>query len=160
MISAGDGNGGGRGRGSPADFDINLAPIIDCFTVIIAFLLASAAFLSIGVFEAAVPSANPGQGQQSLSNTSTIDVVATLKSNGDFEISWSGVKSGSSKVAAQGGANLKAFADELKKIRDSVDSAVPGSLEIRAADGSSYSDIIEVLESARPSFPAVILGGL
>jgi biopolymer transport protein ExbD len=160
MISPGEGSSGSRGRGTPGDFDINLAPIIDCFTVIIAFLLASAAFLSIGVFEAAVPSPGTAQGQQALANTSTLDVIATLKSGGDIELSWSGVKSGTLKVAGRDGANLSGVTEELKKLRDSVDASVPGSLELRAADGSSYSDIIRVLESAKPSFPAVILGGL
>jgi biopolymer transport protein ExbD len=37
------------------DVDINITPIIDCFTVLITFLLASASFLSIGFLEASTP---------------------------------------------------------------------------------------------------------
>jgi hypothetical protein len=47
----------GTSRGSPQSIELNLTPILDCFTVLITFLLASAGFLSIGFFEAAVPGA-------------------------------------------------------------------------------------------------------
>src|SRR6476659_682938 len=52
-------NVGGEGGGGSQDFDLNLAPIIDCFTVLISFMLASASFLAIGVFDASV-AANTG----------------------------------------------------------------------------------------------------
>ena len=39
------------------DFDLNLAPIIDCMTVLITFMLASASFLSIGILDAGVAAA-------------------------------------------------------------------------------------------------------
>jgi biopolymer transport protein ExbD len=45
------------GGGNSQDADINLAPIIDCFTVLIAFMLVSASFLSIGVLDAGIAAA-------------------------------------------------------------------------------------------------------
>ena len=39
---------------SNQDFEINLAPIIDCFTVLITYLLVSASFLSLAVFDVEV----------------------------------------------------------------------------------------------------------
>jgi len=39
------------------EVELNLTPVLDCFTVLITFLLASAGFLSIGFFEAALPGA-------------------------------------------------------------------------------------------------------
>lgn len=44
-------------KGGSQDFDINLAPIIDCFTVLITFMLVSASFLAIGIFDAGVEAA-------------------------------------------------------------------------------------------------------
>ena len=41
------------------EVELNLTPVLDCFTVLITFLLASAGFLSIGFFEAALPGAGP-----------------------------------------------------------------------------------------------------
>ena len=42
--------------GVELDFDLNLAPIIDCFTVLITFLLISASYISINIIEASVAS--------------------------------------------------------------------------------------------------------
>src|SRR5690348_3316307 len=36
------------------DFDLNLAPIIDCFVVLIAFVMISSAFASIAILDAGV----------------------------------------------------------------------------------------------------------
>jgi biopolymer transport protein ExbD len=160
MISSGGSGTGGRGRESSSDFDLNLAPIIDCFTVIIAFLLASAAFVSIGVFEAAVPSIAPQQGQSEQAQTSSLDVIAEVGKDKNITLSWSGVKTGKQVVSTQGGRELEGFRKELQILRESVQKEVPGSLEIRASDEAVYADLISVLEAARPSFPAVILGGL
>src|SRR5688572_24880445 len=43
-----------EGGSNSQDFDLNLAPIIDCFTVLITFMLASASFLAIGIFDSGV----------------------------------------------------------------------------------------------------------
>src|SRR4051812_14599722 len=40
--------------GSGQDIDLNIAPIIDCFTVLITYLLVSASFLSLAVLEVGV----------------------------------------------------------------------------------------------------------
>lgn len=47
-MNVGDSGGGGQ------DFDLNLAPIIDCFTVLITYLLVSASFLSLSIFDVGV----------------------------------------------------------------------------------------------------------
>ncbi len=36
------------------DFELNLAPIIDCFVVLITYLLVSAAFLSLGILDVGI----------------------------------------------------------------------------------------------------------
>ncbi len=48
----------------PQDVEVNITPVIDCFTVLITFLLASASFLSIGFFEAATPGTDIAPGAQ------------------------------------------------------------------------------------------------
>src|SRR4051812_10232604 len=40
--------------GSNQDFDLNIAPIIDCFTVLITYLLVSASFISLNVLDIGV----------------------------------------------------------------------------------------------------------
>ena len=51
-MSAGNFEGSGG-----QDFELNLASLIDCFTVLITFLLASASFLSVGILDAGVAAA-------------------------------------------------------------------------------------------------------
>src|SRR5437588_4073509 len=46
---------------SGQDFDLNLAPIIDCLTVLIAFVLISASYLSVGILEAGVAASGATQ---------------------------------------------------------------------------------------------------
>jgi biopolymer transport protein ExbD len=41
------------------DFDLNLAPIIDCFTVLITYLLVSASFISLVVLDVGVAAVGP-----------------------------------------------------------------------------------------------------
>src|SRR3989338_6075956 len=54
-MSAGISSGGLNKPGSQSqDFELNLASIIDCFTVLVTFLLASSAFLSIGILDAGI----------------------------------------------------------------------------------------------------------
>ena len=42
------------------DFDVNITPIIDSFTVLITFMLASASFLSVGIFDAGITDTTGG----------------------------------------------------------------------------------------------------
>src|SRR4051812_44898679 len=45
---------GRRGGSHSQDFEVNLTSIIDCFTVLIAFVLVSTSFVSIGLMDAGV----------------------------------------------------------------------------------------------------------
>jgi biopolymer transport protein ExbD len=54
MISGGGGSPGRKSKGASQDFDLNLAPIIDCITVLIAFILISTSFISIGLLDAGI----------------------------------------------------------------------------------------------------------
>jgi biopolymer transport protein ExbD len=42
------------GGGTDGDVELNLAPIVDCFTVLIAYLLVSMSFISLGIFDVGV----------------------------------------------------------------------------------------------------------
>ena len=65
------------GSSSGQEVDLNITPIIDCFTVLITFLLASASFLSIGFFETNTPgsASDPTQGEPDT------EVVVRINSN-------------------------------------------------------------------------------
>src|SRR4051812_5233414 len=45
-------------HGFDTDFELNIAPIVDCLTVLITYLLASATFISLGMMSVTLPSFN------------------------------------------------------------------------------------------------------
>jgi biopolymer transport protein ExbD len=52
------------GSGADGDFDLNIAPIVDCFTVLIAYLLVSMSYISLGIFDVGVAATgDPAQAQ-------------------------------------------------------------------------------------------------
>jgi biopolymer transport protein ExbD len=67
------------------EVDLNLAPILDCLTVLVAFLLASASFLSVSVLEASVAAegtpADPNEKPPILYSLK-------LRDDGSFEGHW------------------------------------------------------------------------
>ena len=161
MTAGGDSSSSSRGRGGSADFDLNLAPIIDCFTVLIAFLLASASFLSIGIFEAAIPTPSQASSGKDLNPTASLDVVATLQENGDIALTWSGAKAGSQRVSASDGKqSIEAFAATLASLKKEAPETTPGTLELRGSGRSTYTDLIQLIEASRSTFPSVALGGI
>jgi biopolymer transport protein ExbD len=148
MISAGDGGG--------QDFELNLASIIDCLTVIIAFLLMSSSFVSFGAMDTAV--AVP---QAAASNTETKDdgknVTLTLKLMDEEKVDWE-VTGGSAK----GGTREKrtVVRNELVKELEGAKSRYPGlqGVVLAAQPRVPYQQLIAAMDDSRKVFPAVILG--
>jgi len=157
-VSSG-GSSSGRGRGSSADFDLNLAPIIDCFTVLIAFLLASASFLSIGIFETTLPVPSTS-GEQAQNTQARLDIVLSTESNGELKLGWSGVQTGNQRVASTGGQfTTESLVSARTQLKEKLPQGAIATLEIRASETSVYSDLIQLIEAARPIFPGIAIGG-
>ncbi len=74
----------GNSNQNSGDFELNLASMIDCFTVLIAFLLASSSFLSIGALDVATLAASQSDPTASVSKEWT--PVFEWKSNQLIEI--------------------------------------------------------------------------
>src|SRR3954462_13573955 len=82
-MNVSDGGNGGQG-GQSQDFDLNLAPIIDCFTVLITFMLASASFLAIGILDAQI--ALPGTSSTPNQKPPSINLDVELGANHEIKI--------------------------------------------------------------------------
>jgi biopolymer transport protein ExbD len=148
-MSAGTGNNGGQ------DFDLNLAPIIDCFTVLITFMLVSASFLTIGILDAGVEAAG-----QTASNAKPPEVTIqlTLKPANSFDLKVTGKGNLSTNIQAKDGKwdldRLRAELDGVKKRWPASDSLV-----LSAGDQIEYRDVVQAMDAARKIFPGVLLGG-
>src|SRR6185295_15775876 len=85
---------GGEGGGG-LDFELNLAPIIDCFTVLITFMLVSATYLSLTTLEASVAPLQQAVKEDTPSNEPPLPVLGIkvsleLKQSGDIELKVTG----------------------------------------------------------------------
>lgn len=153
-MSASFGSDGG-GKGGSQDFDLNLAPIIDAFTVLITFLLVSAAFLSIGFFDAGISAA----GQQSKPGTPPpITISLSLEPNYVLKLQVTGKQTSNWTLQAQDGTwNMKSLADRLGELKAKWSQV--GSLTLTADNKTTYKDVVLVMEQARKTIPLVLLGG-
>jgi biopolymer transport protein ExbD len=147
------GRRGRRGAGSGLDFELNLASVIDCLVVLIAFVLVSTSFFSIGVLEGEV-AASSGQA----SADSEPGMVVALKRNHSIEVTVGGSRSHAYVIRPDGSDwDFDALADRLALIKGQqpkVSSAV-----LVAENGVTYRDVIKSMELTRLAVPSVLLGG-
>jgi biopolymer transport protein ExbD len=149
-------SGGGHGPGASQDFDLNLAPIIDCFTVLITFMLVSASFLSIGIIDAGAGAA----GQTAASATAPKVTVQVEMSEGHaLQVKVTGKATQNRTLAStkEGAWDYLSLTQELAAIKQKwpeVESVV-----LSAKDNIEYNDVITAMEATKKSIPAVLLGG-
>lgn len=146
------------GKGGSQDFDLNLAPIIDCLVVLIAFMLASATFLSIGILDAGIAA---GGAEAKTATLPSINVELKLEAGYELKLSVSGKVSrkitlspaSSTKPEWNEGAITNELADLKAKYPDLA------GLTIEAGNNVEYADVIRVMEISRKTVPNVMLGG-
>lgn len=148
---------GGSGKPGQAsqDFDLNLAPIIDCFTVLVTFLLASSAFLSIGIMDAGVSAASATQSQ---STPPPIQIKVEIKSGQKLSLSTTGKSTRSSSFnAKEGKFDYEGLKRELASLKNSYPTV--DAVTLAADDAIEYRDVIDAMEAIRKTQPVVMLGG-
>lgn len=142
--------------GNSQDVELNLASIIDCFTVLIAFMLASASFLSIGILDAGVAAA----GAQAAPGTPpSVNVTVELGTAGKLAVKLSGKASST--------INLPALADgksDYEGLTRSLASAHSKYTDIAAVtltadNNTEYKEVVKAMEQIRKTIPVVLLGG-
>lgn len=143
-MSAGASSGGGQ------DFDLNLAPIIDCFTVLITFLLVSASFLSVGLLDAGVAAA--GAQQASNATPPPVNIAIELKAGGSLVIEVTGKASHKTTVK-----ELGALSKELAALKAKWPAVTAAT--ISADNAVEYKEVVKTMETTRKHLPAVMLGG-
>jgi biopolymer transport protein ExbD len=136
-----------HGPGS-IDFDLNLAPIIDVFTVLITFLLASASFLSVSLFDAGFTQVE----QVGDVNPPPITISLTIKGAEAFDLE------------VKGKTNLKESFRDLASVTEQLQSLQGKypkveSLTLSASDDVPYESVVQAMEKIRAVMPGIILGG-
>ncbi len=157
-MSAGVSSGGSGKPGSQSqDFELNLASIIDCFTVLVTFLLASSAFLAIGILDAGI--AAGGATTPDNKAPPSVQVAVDLMPGHKMELRVTGKVSQTVSIAAATG-NAWDYArlnSELSQIKAKFPDV--SGVTLKAEESIEYGEVISSMEAIRRSIPAVLLGG-
>ncbi len=132
-----------------SEIELNLAPIIDCFTVLIMFLLISASFLSIGIFDTGVSATE----STSTQNSHSSDVIQIeLRALHSFHVSVSGQ---SFELPAKNSEwDYEGLLLKLSGYKNPDLTVI-----LSAKNEIEYNHIIRTLDRLRPTFKNVVLGG-
>jgi biopolymer transport protein ExbD len=142
---------------SGTDVELPLAPIIDCFVVLISFLLISATYVSVSIFNADVAIVE----QTSNPSEVTTGILASLEvtENGDYRIVLSGDVNESYEVPKKRSIKeQKAELDiKLKELKTKYETV--RNITLKAANNIPYKDLVNAMEVARVYYPQILLGG-
>lgn len=144
------------GKGRSRDFDLNLAPIIDCFTVLIAFMLISSSFLAIGVID----SATAVQSSTSDPNAKVppVNLEIHLSTARELRFKVTGKEKVDRPIAAvKGDWNLTELTTEVEALKKRWPDT---KVAVLVPDNTvGYLQLVRVMESLKAHMPGVLLGG-
>jgi biopolymer transport protein ExbD len=145
---------GGKGHQSQ-DFELNITSIIDTFTVLITFMLASASFLSIGILDAGIAA---GGEQATTTAPPSVNVEVAMNPDLSYTVKLSGKVTSSTPVPGMNGKyNLDGLGQALKDVKGRFGDVTAATL---IADNKvEYTDIVRAMETTRKTLPYVLLGG-
>lgn len=144
------------GNDNGQDVELNLAPIIDAFTVLIAFMLVSASFLSIGILDAGIAAS----GETSKKTTPppiNIDISVNHANEIFIQVSGKTKKKVKVKAASDGNPNFERYQSELQSLKKSWPKQT--AVTLTAKNSVQYKEIVRVMNATRKTHPNVLLGG-
>ncbi|MBY0470938.1 biopolymer transporter ExbD [bacterium] len=154
-MSAGVSSGSGARGDTSQDFELNIASIIDCFTVLITFMLASASFISIGVLDAGI---SAGGSTANAAKPPSVTLSILLKPDKDIEVKISGKTNLTVKLPAKNKDwDFDALTAHLAA--DKAKWSDLAGVTLTAENDVQYKEVVRSMETIRKTFPAVLLGG-
>jgi biopolymer transport protein ExbD len=143
-----DARSGGGSRGSQ-DFELNLAPIIDCMVVLIAFLMASMSYISIQMIDAGVAA---GRGVSGKTESTVLEIRAAA--DGLLKIQARNARGPMGQSWAVPLADLPTKMTEINAKNPGIKVAT-----LVADDRVNYEQIVRILDHVKVSIPSVQLSG-
>lgn len=140
------------------DVEINIASIIDCLVVLIAYTLISASFLSIGILEASVV---PPGAQADPAVKPEARITLDIKRSNAIQVGISspeGTMVESSEIVAtdKGEPDLETLEAKLEVLRGKFGGLT--SAVMTADQAVQYKRIVATIERTRKTLPNIILG--
>lgn len=137
------------------EFELNIAAIIDCFTVLITYLLASASFISIGIIDV---TAATSSASSALADNAAVELTVDLDSKKSIRIRLNGATQDVMEIAATeaGELDIDALNERLKSVKNRFPNLEVGLLT--AHSEVEYQDVVRAVDTARNSIPGISLG--
>lgn len=132
------------------DFELNLAPIIDCMVVLIAFLMVSLSYLSIQMMDAGLNS--PGGLASSVKSGISLEIKILDQENVELEVLKGNQTLNKTKH------KLETFDQELKVISTKFE-AKPETALISAQNEVTYDLVIKTMDILKGHATQVQLSG-
>jgi hypothetical protein len=140
------------GSGGSQEVDLNITPIIDCFTVLITFLLASASFISIGFFEAATP----GNASDASAAEPETEVVVKIHPNQSAEFKIKGKRNGTLQFNLTNAESLKSMQKEIESLK--APELKLNQILISADDSVDYKSMTQVMDQINKANLPLVVG--
>lgn len=155
MSAVVESGGSGKRGAASQDFELNLASIIDALTVLIAFMLISSSFISIGIIDAGVAAA----GSQATSETPPdVNVLLELNKDKKMVLKVSGKTHQSTTIEPKDGKyDYTQMNQTLSGIKEKWKSV--NAVTLIADESIEYREVVATMDSMRKSVPVVLLGG-
>lgn len=148
--------------GSGQDVDLNLAPIIDCFTVLITYLLITASFINLAAMDVGVSATGSAAPSDQPMGPPPMIMTLQLTEAGRLVMNVSGGKLKTDVVVnieplAEGGWNLTELAGRLQQVREKWPEIK--DVSVSAEPTVKYKDIVNVINETQRSLPKVFISG-
>lgn len=144
--SQGQSSGRSRNKSGSTDFELNLAPILDCMVVLITFLLVSLSYLSIHMLDAGISGDAVSQSQPD-PNLKSLEI--RLASDGGIEFK------------KEGAEFVRVLATDVESTLAKIIEQDPRykSATLIADDAVQYEQIVKVMDGVRKQIPSIVLSG-
>lgn len=140
------------------DFELNIASIIDCFTVLITYMLISASFISLGVLD--VTNLTP-RASGDVTPDPEVSLTLEVMKDHDVLLKLNGSHSSSTATsvtvpAKDGEVDREAMAvqlDQIKQHYPTLEAAV-----LKSASQVEYDQIVKAIDTSKKFIPNITLG--
>jgi biopolymer transport protein ExbD len=140
------------------DFELNIASIIDCFTVLITYMLVSASFISLGVLD--VTDLTP-RASGDVTPDPEVSLILEVNRAHDVMLKLSAGQSHSmanavTVPAKDGEVDREAMSvqlDQIKQKYPALEAAV-----LKSGSQVEYDQIVKVIDSSKKFIPNITLG--
>jgi biopolymer transport protein ExbD len=133
------------------DAPVNIASIIDCFTVLITYILAAASFMSLGALEVGVAT-NSGADSALVSTAPIVSLHLHLTQDNQLQVK--------SVVGEQTDSSTVSFENLLAKVTDfKTQHPTMKAITISAEDSIPYANLVKVVANVRSLNVPVVFAG-